>query len=205
MNLQPHCSASRGVTSAVSREKSTCSRKMRELADIEARRSYTICSPGPYVCPPRATSTARLFRAAPARLWAPQYVVTPQLFTRVAKAMPMSTRLPAIQTVGRPLGMSSENGSFTTSPRVCLRSEEHTSELQSPCNLVCRLLLEKKKKKNAMDIASFVNATGLTLAQDRRAFPSCVFDNIPRVLRPHAERGQFDLAPQVEVGSMCAR
>src|SRR5256885_8412881 len=30
---------------------------------------------------------------------------------------------------------------FRTSPR----SEEHTSELQSPCNLVCRLLLEKKK------------------------------------------------------------
>src|SRR6266446_10083212 len=32
---------------------------------------------------------------------------------------------------------------------VCLefRSEEHTSELQSPCNLVCRLLLEKKKTK----------------------------------------------------------
>src|SRR2546426_11907854 len=29
---------------------------------------------------------------------------------------------------------------------VPLRSEEHTSELQSPCNLVCRLLLEKKKK-----------------------------------------------------------
>src|SRR5256885_15042419 len=28
-----------------------------------------------------------------------------------------------------------------------VRSEEHTSELQSPCNLVCRLLLEKKKKK----------------------------------------------------------
>src|SRR5256885_11477631 len=27
-----------------------------------------------------------------------------------------------------------------------LRSEEHTSELQSPCNLVCRLLLEKKKQ-----------------------------------------------------------
>src|SRR5256885_2943289 len=29
---------------------------------------------------------------------------------------------------------------------VSPRSEEHTSELQSPCNLVCRLLLEKKKK-----------------------------------------------------------
>src|SRR5256885_5773934 len=30
------------------------------------------------------------------------------------------------------------------------RSEEHTSELQSPCNLVCRLLLEKKKKKRSI-------------------------------------------------------
>src|SRR5688500_19231382 len=30
---------------------------------------------------------------------------------------------------------------------VTERSEEHTSELQSPCNLVCRLLLEKKKDK----------------------------------------------------------
>src|SRR5256885_6697725 len=30
--------------------------------------------------------------------------------------------------------------------RAWARSEEHTSELQSPCNLVCRLLLEKKKK-----------------------------------------------------------
>src|SRR5256885_4478510 len=32
---------------------------------------------------------------------------------------------------------------------MSFRSEEHTSELQSPCNLVCRLLLEKKKKKNS--------------------------------------------------------
>src|SRR3989454_8512254 len=31
------------------------------------------------------------------------------------------------------------------------RSEEHTSELQSPCNLVCRLLLEKKNKKSDSD------------------------------------------------------
>src|SRR5256885_2933691 len=35
-------------------------------------------------------------------------------------------------------------------PRDGLRSEEHTSELQSPCNLVCRLLLEKKKKKQKL-------------------------------------------------------
>src|SRR5256885_3937733 len=32
------------------------------------------------------------------------------------------------------------------------RSEEHTSELQSPCNLVCRLLLEKKNKSTFMRI-----------------------------------------------------
>src|SRR2546426_1745108 len=31
-----------------------------------------------------------------------------------------------------------------------MRSEEHTSELQSPCNLVCRLLLEKKKTKSKL-------------------------------------------------------
>src|SRR5256885_11117134 len=40
-----------------------------------------------------------------------------------------------------------ENGSPILSV-YRLRSEEHTSELQSPCNLVCRLLLEKKKKTN---------------------------------------------------------
>src|SRR5256885_3318800 len=31
---------------------------------------------------------------------------------------------------------------------ACFRSEEHTSELQSPCNLVCRLLLEKKNQND---------------------------------------------------------
>src|SRR2546426_5850195 len=40
-----------------------------------------------------------------------------------------------------------------------IRSEEHTSELQSPCNLVCRLLLEKKKKskKNTFELPSTCN------------------------------------------------
>src|SRR5256885_12381870 len=35
------------------------------------------------------------------------------------------------------------------------RSEEHTSELQSPCNLVCRLLLEKKKNSHLWLVISF--------------------------------------------------
>src|SRR5256885_5605653 len=34
---------------------------------------------------------------------------------------------------------------FSAASYAPIRSEEHTSELQSPCNLVCRLLLEKKK------------------------------------------------------------
>src|SRR2546426_4355626 len=37
---------------------------------------------------------------------------------------------------------------FFLTPIRMSRSEEHTSELQSPCNLVCRLLLEKKKNKS---------------------------------------------------------
>src|SRR5205807_10590726 len=36
------------------------------------------------------------------------------------------------------------------------RSEEHTSELQSPCNLVCRLLLEKKKQMLTSDAVTFL-------------------------------------------------
>src|SRR2546426_7607254 len=39
--------------------------------------------------------------------------------------------------------------SYISWEMVTNRSEEHTSELQSPCNLVCRLLLEKKKNENS--------------------------------------------------------
>src|SRR5256885_8321130 len=46
------------------------------------------------------------------------------------------------------------------------RSEEHTSELQSPCNLVCRLLLEKKKHKpNSLRIN--VTSDPLTVSRSR--------------------------------------
>src|SRR2546426_11208332 len=45
------------------------------------------------------------------------------------------------------LGTSGSLGGIGHLTVTARRSEEHTSELQSPCNLVCRLLLEKKKKK----------------------------------------------------------
>src|SRR5256885_11172296 len=62
-----------------------------------------------------------------------------------------------ICSAGESAGLGSAHGAAgysggSVSPRRLLqpcaarRSEEHTSELQSPCNLVCRLLLEKKKK-----------------------------------------------------------
>src|SRR2546426_9000728 len=47
--------------------------------------------------------------------------------------------------VGAPVGEA--HAHRDVKPASLHRSEEHTSELQSPCNLVCRLLLEKKKKK----------------------------------------------------------
>src|SRR5256885_9378051 len=49
-----------------------------------------------------------------------------------------------------------ENNSFSLDPDL-KRSEEHTSELQSPCNLVCRLLLEKKKKTNHNYMSTFTS------------------------------------------------
>src|SRR5260370_19975481 len=56
----------------------------------------------------------------------------------------------------RPLGRVRESKSSFTK-QVQQRSEEHTSELQSHLNLVCRLLLEKKKKKEMYSNASLLS------------------------------------------------
>src|SRR2546422_3766722 len=49
-------------------------------------------------------------------------------------------------------GLAAETGiPYQTLINLYLRSEEHTSELQSRLHLVCRLLLEKKKKKHCQD------------------------------------------------------
>src|SRR5256885_10013220 len=63
------------------------------------------------------------------------------------------------------LGVTTDHGR----PRVN-RSEEHTSELQSPCNLVCRLLLEKKKKKE------------LNALYDSRVYPFCAGNIYSRLI-----------------------
>src|SRR5688500_19222629 len=51
-----------------------------------------------------------------------------------------------IEYVRQKYGRDSVGQIITFGTLKSRRSEEHTSELQSPCNLVCRLLLEKKKK-----------------------------------------------------------
>src|SRR5256885_4477572 len=65
---------------------------------------------------------------------------------------PRSTLFP-YTTLFRSPSRGAPSQRSNTVPLICRcprrRSEEHTSELQSPCNLVCRLLLEKKKKKTA--------------------------------------------------------
>src|SRR2546426_5792294 len=60
-------------------------------------------------------------------------------------ALPISApKIPFVPRRGpRPLVVGNGDEISAQAPS---RSEEHTSELQSPCNLVCRLLLEKKKK-----------------------------------------------------------
>src|SRR2546426_4466698 len=57
---------------------------------------------------------------------------------RVAESFPLGALPTAVRTA------ETITGKLMFGPR----SEEHTSELQSPCNLVCRLLLEKKKNQN---------------------------------------------------------
>src|SRR5258708_21292502 len=54
---------------------------------------------------------------------------------------------PPVMACGTPLMVRIQENSaaVATMIRICARSEEHTSELQSPDHLVCRLLLEKKK------------------------------------------------------------
>src|ERR1039457_7418269 len=65
-------------------------------------------------------------------------------------------KVTGVQTCALPIYMSTRIPHNASCPRSqsgsCPRSEEHTSELQSPCNLVCRLLLEKIKKDSQQNL-----------------------------------------------------
>src|SRR2546426_9133037 len=65
-------------------------------------------------------------------------------------------------------------GSLLDRGPVSLRSEEHTSELQSPCNLVCRLLLEKKKATSLQNTTHPISAQTQFLAQQQDTLTATV-------------------------------
>src|SRR6516162_11343110 len=71
-------------------------------------------------------------------------------FFLMIRRPPRSTLFPytTLFRSSRKLPKVAELVSWSFPVPMSARSEEHTSELQSPCNLVCRLLLEKKKKNN---------------------------------------------------------
>src|SRR3989454_6409110 len=89
--------------------------------------------------PPRSTlfPYTTLFRSAIARMYVRELRGDVALFDRLEQEFRL--------TVAALLRIRESDYLMRDNPM--LRSEEHTSELQSPCNLVCRLLLEKKKKK----------------------------------------------------------
>src|SRR5256885_3873085 len=79
---------------------------------------------------------------------------------RSSGALPCASRYrsqKARRRGGRYRGRSSAaSTAFLQAQDAQQRSEEHTSELQSPCNLVCRLLLEKKKIMTISDTYTLV-------------------------------------------------
>src|SRR2546422_5023201 len=66
--------------------------------------------------------------------------------------LPLRFRLSPPSPVGDPVRPSDISAPRNTAFRLLGRSEEHTSELQSRLHLVCRLLLEKKKKRACLRI-----------------------------------------------------
>src|SRR5256885_7740116 len=76
-------------------------------------------------------------------------------------ALPICARVPPVHPQSR---RNERHGGHVGShgpelQALRLRSEEHTSELQSPCNLVCRLLLEKKKRETISRHAHMASVT----------------------------------------------
>src|SRR5256885_12485602 len=93
--------------------------------------------------PPRSTlfPYTTLFRSKGGALMSQAQACAPDQcpFGAAPKSSAMRSPCPVLKRLPRTFARSQPG------PR---RSEEHTSELQSPCNLVCRLLLEKKNKKH---------------------------------------------------------
>src|ERR1039457_1166011 len=87
-----------------------------------------------------------------------------------------------------------------------IRSEEHTSELQSPCNVVCRLLLGKKDETTGgMGVLLLDDGVGCTVAARgrvigrRRTAPPCRGTALPPALRPPSAVSFFNDTATTEI------
>src|SRR3989454_8434195 len=146
------------------------------MAAVRARRKHTGKSPCPSVrlesigppAPPIVTRCSTTQARANGLPFGPPCTTRPVTTTRCARRSPPAplSRQPRARALGSELpeifrievlqvglelvgaeGRGAGFGPGLLGPdELKSRSEEHTSELQSPCNLVCRLLLEKKKK-----------------------------------------------------------
>src|SRR2546426_556116 len=117
----------------------------------EGRLGFLKHQPAPLAAPIKDFKRARRGMPRPARglsprAWGETNRHFKELFERLFEGGRAELRLVEAEESGDPLDTGVD---LMAQPRgKRLRSEEHTSELQSPCNLVCRLLLEKKKKRH---------------------------------------------------------
>src|SRR5256885_3132783 len=105
--------------------------------------------------PPRSTlfPYTTLFRSMRASAWTNSH--RSFLFSSTRTTI-CSKKLPS---TAPPAACGPKSCATASTPKIrvrCSRSEEHTSELQSPCNLVCRLLLEKKKQIACLALHGFL-------------------------------------------------
>src|SRR5256885_3372757 len=87
-------------------------------------------------------------------------------------ALPISTG--DLRPGGRPHPLSGRGGRGVSGLAEGARSEEHTSELQSPCNLVCRLLLEKKKRARWRAMSTNRESPAILSSIGSTRFGSCL-------------------------------
>src|SRR2546430_4121497 len=105
-------------------------------------------------------------------------------FFLMIRRPPRSTLFPYTTLFRSPASTTSSRGDTSRLPvclRACCRSEEHTSELQSQSNLVCRLLLEKKKASATIGATRWQNFWHVTLQSLRGAIVSGAMLTFARV------------------------
>src|SRR5256885_5399742 len=124
-------------------------------ADCTCSRTFTIASTGAAATAPTpvgARYSPNTSRNAPAH--------SPTVPPALASSMVAAVRFSSVAATRRTPSRARVHAWSSRCDRHCSRcstcsasrSEEHTSELQSPCNLVCRLLLEKKKEKSLFHV-----------------------------------------------------